>query len=291
MRPISQLPAWKALIAHHEDIANQTLRYWFSEDQDRFNHFSLSMNEIFLDYSRHRLNTKTIALLCQLARDVSLSEKIAALFAGHPINITENRPALHVALRDKKLTSLCIDGKNIAPLIHHTRQKMQDLVDKIHAEQWLGATGKPISHIVNIGIGGSHLGPLMGTHALKDFAVKPLTFHFISTVDKAPLNALLQHIDPERSLFIISSKSFSTIETLTNARTILTWLKSKVGEKAILHHFIAITAAPHKAIAFGVPENHILPIWEWVGGRYSIWSAIGLPVMLMIGNQHFADFL
>ena len=291
MKSLTELAQWQMLTKHYHEIENQHMRDWFAKDPERFARFSLQSGEIFLDYSRHRINAKTLKLLGDLAEAIELSAKIEALFNGFPINHTEKRPALHTALRDKNHPQLIANGKNIAPLIVNAQAKMRDFVNKIHAKEWKGATQKPISHIVNLGIGGSYHGPMMGTHALKDFAVTDLKFHFISSVDKVYLNEVLQQIDPETTLFIISSKSFSTIETLTNARTILAWMKAKLGENVINQHFVAVTADAEKAAAFGIPSEHIFPIWDWVGGRYSVWSAIGLPIMLMIGNKQFDEFL
>lgn len=287
----TELSEWQALTRHQQGIANLRMRDWFAEDAARFSRFSLQTNGIFLDYSRHRATDETLSLLIKLAHATGLEEKIKALFAGFPLNLTEKRPALHSALRDQEHRAIVVNQQNIAPLIIENQQKMAALVKAVHEQSWRGVTGKPIAHIVNIGIGGSHLGPLMAVHALKDFAVSSLTFHFISTVDKANLNEVLSQIDLEATLFILSSKSFSTIETLTNAKTIATLLQEKWGEAALQRHFVAITSAVKKAIAFGVSPENIFPLWDWVGGRYSIWSAIGLPLMLMIGSAHFADFL
>ncbi|RDI46528.1 glucose-6-phosphate isomerase [Aquicella lusitana] len=291
MKNLTELPEWQALFAHHQEVANLHLRALFAEDRSRFARFSLESGELFLDYSRNRISSETIKLLTELAEAVQLRQKIEALFNGQPINHTEKRPALHTALRDKRHTPIQVNGENIASIIAHMQQQLHDFVDNIHSKTWKGVTGKPIKHIVNLGIGGSHHGPQMAIHALKDFAVSDLQFHFISSVDKAHLNDVLEQIDPETSLFILSSKSFTTIETLTNARTILAWLRDKFGENVLKHHFVAVTAAPEKAIAFGIPKENIFPLWDWVGGRYSIWSAIGLPIALMLGNKHFEDFL
>jgi glucose-6-phosphate isomerase len=291
MKNLTNLKTWQALIAHQHDISNQHMRDWFDQDERRFEKFSLEEDGLFLDYSRNRITEKTISLLCDLANALSLTEKREALFNGSPVNTTEKRPALHTALRDVNHSAILVNGENIAPLINETQKKICALTATIHDKKWKGITGKPIFHIVNIGIGGSYLGPMMCTHALKDFAITDLKFHFISSVDKDHINEVLQEIDPETTLFIISSKSFSTLETITNADTIATWMKEKFGQEAIAKHFIAITAATEKASAFGIPKEHIFPLWDWIGGRYSIWSTIGLPLMLMIGEQGFANFM
>lgn len=291
MKNLTNSNEWQSLINHQREIADYHLRDWFLEDSHRFSRFSLSACRILLDYSRNRINDKTLSLLCHLAHASHLAEKINALFTGQPINATENRPALHTALRDKNHTAIYVNHDNIAQQIEQTQRRLRDFVNNIHCQNWKGITGKPISHIVNIGIGGSFTGPMMGIHALKDFAINSLQFHFIASVDKDNLDDVLKQIDPETTLFIISSKSFSTIETLTNAQSVSAWMKSQFGEKVIQHHFVAVTAVKEKALEFGIPEENIFPLWEWVGGRYSIWSAVGLPLMLMIGNQSFADFL
>lgn len=291
MIKLTELTEWQALADHHQQIADQHMRDWFAADVQRFSRFTLQTNSIFLDYSRNRITDETLTLLCKLAEALQLRDKIEALFCGKPINTTENRPALHTALRDKNHTPIIVNGENIADLIAKTQEKMRDFVTQIHTQTWRGVTGKPITHVVNIGIGGSYLGPMMGVSALKDYAVHDLKFHFISTVDKAYINEVLEKIDAETTLFIISSKSFSTLETMTNAKTILSWMQDKLGNDVLKKHFIAITAATEKAVTFGIPLQHIFPIWDWVGGRYSVWSAIGLPLMLMIGPTHFADFL
>lgn len=291
MKKLTEFKEWLALSHHHEEIAGQHMRDWFTQDKQRFQDFHLQSGDIMLDYSRNRITHQTMKLLCQLAQAVHLPEKMEAQFTGQMINTTENRPALHTALRDQSHAPIFVNNENMTPKIMDSMQKLRDFVTQIHNHTWTGITGKPISHVVNIGIGGSHLGPMMCTNALKDFAVSSLKIHYISSVDDHQVNEVLQQIDPESTLFIISSKSFTTIETLTNTRTVLAFMEEKLGFDAIKKHFIAVTAADTKARALGIPQENIFPLWEWVGGRYSIWSAVGLPLMLMIGNEHFADFL
>lgn len=287
----TDLKEWLALAHHQRQIATQHMRDWFLEDKKRFSRYSLHCSEIFLDYSRNRITDTTISLLCDLANAVQLSNHINALFTGQPVNSTENRPALHMALRDPDYLALCVNDENIMPHIIKSREKTQDFVNQVHSGKWTGMTGKPIRHVVNVGIGGSNLGPMMSTHALKEYAVANLNIHYISSIDDSHLYETLRKIDPETTLFIISSKSFSTLETLTNAQTIFSWMKEKFGHTVSKKHFIAVTAAPEKAIKFGIWEENIFPLWEWIGGRYSLWSAIGLPLMLLIGNKNFSDFL
>jgi glucose-6-phosphate isomerase len=291
MKNLTELNEWQTLLHHQSEIANHPMRDWFLQDKQRFSRFSLSCCDILLDYSRNRINDKTLLLLCDLAKRMNLAEKIEALFSGHAINGTEKRPALHTALRDPEHTAIFVNHKNVAEEIQQSQKKLADFVNCIHSKTWKGITGKPISHVVNIGIGGSYIGPMMCTDALKQFAITSLQFHFIASIDKDHLDDILQKIDPETTLFIISSKSFSTLETLTNAESVSTWMKSQFGEDVIKHHFIAVTAAKDRALAFGIPEENIFPLWGFVGGRYSVWSAIGLPLMLMIGNEQFAQFL
>lgn len=288
---LTELTQWQDLMAHLNVINQTHMRDWFSQDLKRFDHFSIKKEGILLDYSRNRINHETMNKLCNLAKAIDLDKKIAALFEGQAINTTEKRPALHTALRDLSGQPIYVKGKNITEQILALRIKMANIVNQIENKTWCGSTGKPIEHIINIGIGGSYLGPMMCNTALKEYACSRLRFHFISTVDKANLQEVLQQIDPETSLFIISSKSFTTIETLTNTKTIVSWLKDQLNTDVFGKHFIAITEAQDKARAFGIPEAHILPLWEWVGGRYSVWSAIGLPLMLMLGKEQFNQFL
>lgn len=291
MNATQKTNAWQALSQHHHKIKDKSLVHWFAEDRERFNTFSLIHDELLLDYSRHRIDTHTMSLLCRLAEEAGLSDKINALFRGDDINTTEKRPALHTALRDTQHAPLHVHGKDIAAEISKVQAQMLDFADKIHNQSWLGVTGKPIDTIVNVGIGGSYIGPMMATHALKDFTVHPLRCHFISSVDSVPLDDLFLSVNPETTLFIISSKSFTTIETLTNATSIRTWMAQQLGTTALDPHFIAVTAAAEKARAFGIAEQNIFALWDWVGGRYSVWSAIGLPLLLQIGSKNYHEFL
>ncbi|MHB1948377.1 MAG: glucose-6-phosphate isomerase [Gammaproteobacteria bacterium] len=286
-----ELAEWQALQAHQKTIASETMQTWFATDAERFERFSLQLGEIMLDFSKNRVNSTTIDLLSNLAKATNLGDKINNLFSGQNINSTEQRPALHTALRNRRLEPVYVNDCNIMPQVKTALDKMQQFSDQVRHQEWLGATGKPIRDIVNIGIGGSHLGPLMAVHALSDFATDKLRCHFISNIDSAHLNEVFKQIDPETTLFIISSKSFSTLETMTNAKTIRHWLQQKIGDTNLSRHFVAVTAAADKALAFGIPAEQIFPVWDWVGGRYSVWSAIGLPLVLMIGMDNFLEFL
>ncbi len=291
MNKLTERAEWQALQAHREMIALCHMQDWFNQDGQRFARFSLIVGEILLDYSKNRITTETIQLLVQLANTLNLPRKIKGLFSGEAINRSEKRPALHTALRVPKTQSIWVNGQNIVPLVHATLDKMRQFTDQVRNKTWRGITGKPIRDIVNIGIGGSHLGPLMAVSALADFAEKDLHCHFISNIDSAHLHAVLKQLDPEATLFIISSKSFSTLETLTNARSLKQWLQTQLKTQEVTPHFIAVTAAAEKALAFGIAKENIFELWDWVGGRYSIWSAIGLPLALLIGMDHFSQFL
>lgn len=288
---LREYPAWKALVAHHKDLANQQMADWFAIDPERFSRFSLTQGGLLFDFSKNRITPETLMLLVQLAEESNLAEKIAAMFRGDAINLTENRAVLHTALRASLSDSVQVNQQNIIPEIVSLHDKLRRFTEPVRNGQWLGVTGKPIRDIVNIGIGGSDLGPKMAVHALSAYADSALKFHFISDVDAGQVNNVLKQVDPERVLFIISSKSFTTPETLLNAKTVRRWLTEKLHHETLHPHFVAVTAAPEKAIAYGILEEQIFPLWDWVGGRYSIWSAIGLPLILQIGMQQFEEFL
>ncbi len=290
MTSFTQQAEQQKLQQHHQIIAKQQMKEWFASDPERFSKLSLQIDGILLDYSKNLITTETMTLLCNMAKEKQLPEKITALFSGAPVNFTEQRPALHTALRDIHSPSLLVNGKNVLSDVRETLAKMGEFVKKIHSHEWLGTTGKPITDIVNIGIGGSHLGPMMTTQALKECSAYQLRCHFISNIDVLHIQTVLDSINPETTLFIISSKSFTTLETITNTQTIQTWLQAKLGNQ-IQNHFVAVTAKPEKAIQFGIPEAQIFSFWDWVGGRYSIWSSIGLPLALMIGMENFIEFL
>ena len=288
---LTELSEWQELLAHHQQVAAYHMQDWFLQSPNRAMRFTIKTDAILLDYSRNRINDDTLRLLFQLARKRDLPKHIHALFTGHPINVSEKRPALHTALRDKSKRAIWINNENITPLIAEAKKRLQDFVNQIHNQTWRGLTGKPITDIINVGIGGSYLGPMMAAYALQDKACTGLKFHFISGVDAIHTHDVLKGLNPETALFIISSKSFSTLETLTNLKRIVTWMEQSLGQAGFKEHFIAVTASPQKAIKQGILAEHIFPLWDWVGGRYSIWSAIGLPLMLMIGNDAFDDFL
>lgn len=291
MKKLTELMEWQALLTHQKKIASQSMRDWFNKDPTRFERFSVKKEGILLDYSKNRVTDDTLSLLIALAKKRDIETQIDALFTGHPLNITEKRPALHTALRDTTTHYLTLDNRNIMADIREAHEKMRVFSDKIRDKSWLGLTGKPITDIVNIGMGGSHLGPLFTIHALSGFADRGLRCHFISNIDSAHIHEILLKINPETTLFIVSSKSFSTLETVTNASSILSWFKDQLQTDDLSKHWIAITAEISEATQFGISPENIFPIWDWVGGRYSIWSAIGLPLAIMIGMNRFNEFL
>lgn len=286
-----KLPAWLALQAHFLEIKSQRMRDWFEKDSQRFEQFSLSSGGLLFDYSKNHLTAETIHLFMELARSCALPEKIEALFSGKHLNVTEARPALHTALRDSSETPLFVNQENVHLLVKKALAQMSSFVDAVRLGQWRGSTGKPLRDIVNIGIGGSHLGPRMTTQAFANQADGRLRFYFISDVDDEALLDVWQELDPERTLFIVSSKSFKTAETISNAKRCRSWLQDKLGHNEWRPHFVAVTAHEEEALDFGVPEKQIFPIWDWVGGRYSIWSAMGLPLALQLGMPQFQEFL
>lgn len=292
---LTELSEWHELSVHYNEIGRQTMQSWFAEDPHRFQRFSLQMGDILLDYSKNRITPKTLELLCQLANKVQLSDKISALFKGESINLTEKRPALHTALRCRRNQPLYINGQNVMSDIEAALTKMHAFTEKVRNREWLGITGKPVQNVVNIGIGGSYLGPEMVIHALSEFVTDSIRCHFISNIDSAHLKDVLKNINPETTLFILSSKSFTTLETETNIKAVRAWLKKQfhdIPESTYLpRHFVAVTAAIEKAITLGLPSANIFPIWDWVGGRYSVWGSTGLPVALMIGMDNFLEFL
>jgi glucose-6-phosphate isomerase len=289
---LSKTNEWQKLSTLAETVSSFTLSEAFEKDGQRFNRFSLESGHLFLDYSKHLVNDEIRLALVDLARAANLEAARDQLFAGEKVNTTENRPALHTALRDRDFTPLQVNGRDIMPDIKSVHQKMRILTEQIRNKQWLGFGGKVICDVVNIGIGGSHLGPEMACHALRDFHSSHLGFHFVSNVDYTHINEVMSRLDPETTLFIISSKSFTTQETLTNANEAKHWILAHFGdEEAIARHFLSVSSKPEAAVAFGIAEQNVLPMWDWVGGRYSLWSAVGLPLALAIGMPQFEQFL
>ncbi len=292
MSALIKSPIWQDLTQHALRIKKQRLSALFMKDPERCKKFSLSEQTLYLDYSKNPVTPQTLRLLRQLADSVTLKQQIQALFSGALVNNTQQLPALHTALRDPRKTGLMVNGEDILTKIHTALDKMQDLVEQIHHTHWRGLSGKKITDIVNLGIGGSDLGPLMAVHALKAYQQSTLRFHFISNVDSKALPNLVEKINFETTLFIITTKSFTTLETLLNATSILKLFQKKWPQKsAIKQHFLAVTCQTEKAIEFGIDPNNIFPLWDWVGGRYSLCSSVGLAVALAVGMKQFRELL
>jgi glucose-6-phosphate isomerase len=289
--------AWKNLREHAANTGSKHLAQLFAEDDDRFAAFSLREGSLLLDYSKQRIDLDIITMLCQLARECELDAWIEKMFSGERVNSSENRAALHTALRLPADNQLKVDGSDIVSGIHNTLARMQQIVERVHAGQWRGYSGLPVDTIVNIGVGGSDLGPFMASRALTDARVegaRKLEIIFVSTMDGSQIAQRLGNLNPATTLFIISSKSFTTIDTLSNANTALHWLRQASGaedEVLFRRHFIGISADNERMAAWGIPPNSRLALWDWIGGRYSMWSAIGLPIALEIGMDGFRQLL
>jgi glucose-6-phosphate isomerase len=289
---LTESPAWKLLESHFQDIKSTSLRTMFSEDDARGSRFSMEDLGIYFDYSKHRINSVTLDLLFQLARERGLSDKIKAMFSGEKINITENRAVLHTALRAPKGAQIMVDGVNVVPEVHKVLDSMAGFANSIRNGSWKGFTGKTIRNIVNIGIGGSDLGPVMAYEALKFYAQRNLTFRFVSNIDGNDFSEAVQGLQADETLFIVSSKTFTTLETMTNARTARTWLLDQlVSENAVARHFVAVSTNAKEVSAFGIDTANMFGFWDWVGGRYSMDSAIGLSTMIAIGPENFNAML
>jgi glucose-6-phosphate isomerase len=291
MTSITHSATWQALARHHKDIEAQHLRDLFSEDKARFTNFSMSCCDIFLDYSKNRATPETMRLLFQLAEDVQMKDWIGRLLAGEKLNATEGRAALHTALRNRRESPVLVDGRDIMPDIHRVLEKMRRFSSSVREGDWRGYTGQRITDVVNIGIGGSDLGPAMVTEALHAYT-GPLRVHFVSNVDAAHLATTLQPLDPDTTLFVIASKTFTTQETLTNAVSARTWFLRKAGDSGhVARHFVAVSTHREEVVKFGIAPEQMFEFWDWVGGRYSLWSAIGLPIALAIGMDRFEELL
>lgn len=292
MTQLTTLPQWHALQAHYQAVQKQPLSAFFDTEPHRFDHFSSQMGELLVDYSKHYVTKETIELLIALAQARNLPDAITALFSGDTINRTENRAALHTALRQLDNTPIYIDQYDIMPEVQRQRTKMERFVDGVHKKTICGFSGKPFTDVVNIGIGGSDLGPKMAAQALQPYCRPDLRLHFVSHVDGDHLAELLPQLKPETTLFIITSKTFTTVETLANAKTAQAWFLDQTRDhRAFQQHFIGVSANEENMTAFGiVPDNQYL-IWDWVGGRYSLWSTVGLPLALGLGTAQFKQFL
>lgn len=289
---VTALPAWQALKDHRQAMQDFSMREAFNADPQRFNQFTLSSCGLFLDYSKNLINAQTRDLLVNLANEVDLKGAIKALFDGEIVNTSEQRPALHTALRRPVGDKLSVNGVNVMPEVHKVLNQITDLVGRIHDGLWRGYTEKPITDVVNIGIGGSFLGPELVSEALLSYAQKGVRCHYLANIDGSEFHELTQKLRAETTLFIVSSKSFNTLETLKNAQAARAWYLAQGGSEAELYrHFIAVSSNNAAAVAFGIREENIFPMWDWVGGRYSLWSAIGLPIALAIGMSNFKELL
>jgi glucose-6-phosphate isomerase len=288
---IAATPAWQALKRHHEEIGDKHLRELFAEDPERGTQLALTVGDLYIDYSKHRVTRETLQLLIDLARAARLEQQRDAMFSGIHINTSENRAVLHTALRDPAGVELVVDGQNVVEDVHAVLDKMGDFTDRLRSGEWTGATGERIKTVVNIGIGGSDLGPNMVDLALRHYADAGISARFVSNVDPADLVAKLDGLDPATTLFIVASKTFSTLETLTNATAARRWLTDTLGDAAVSKHFVAVSTNKKLVDDFGINTDNMFGFWDWVGGRYSVDSAIGLSVMAVIGRERFAEFL
>ena len=290
--PLTQLPAWKALQAHAETLKKTHLRELFAKDPQRGKRLTAEAEGIYFDYSKHRITDETVRLLLQLAEQSSLRERIDAMFSGQKINITEKRAVLHTALRAPKGAVIDVDGENVVPGVHEVLDRMADFSNRVRGGAWKGFTGKRIANVINIGIGGSDLGPVMAYEALRHYSQRDMTFRFVSNVDGTDFAEATHDLDPEETLFIISSKTFTTLETMTNAQSARDWsLKKLKDEKAVAKHFVAVSTNAKEVSKFGIDTANMFGFWDWVGGRYSMDSAIGLSTMLAVGPENFRAML
>jgi glucose-6-phosphate isomerase len=292
-KSVTERGAWNALIAHHQKIRDLHLRQLFADDPTRGERMTVDAIGLFLDYSKNRVTDETLKLLVQLADESGLRERIDAMFRGEKINITENRAVLHVALRAPKGATIVVDGENVVPQVHAVLDKMADFSNRVRTGAWKGYRGKRIRNVINVGIGGSDLGPVMAYEALKHYSERDMTFRFVSNVDATDFAEAVWDLDPAETLFIISSKTFTTLETMTNARTARDWLLAGLGgdERAVAKHFVAVSTNASEVAKFGIDTANMFEFWDWVGGRYSMDSAIGLSTMIAIGPDNFRAML
>jgi glucose-6-phosphate isomerase len=292
MTGLRQRASWKALEEHHAEIADAHLRELFASDPGRGERLVAEAEGIFLDYSKNRVTDKTMRLLVELAEESGLRERIDAMFSGRKINITEDRAVLHVALRARPDQVIEVDGRNVVPEVHEVLDRMSAFADRVRSGEWKGHTGKRIRNVINIGIGGSDLGPVMAYEALRAYSKRDMTFRFVSNVDSTDFAEATRDLDPEETLFIVSSKTFTTLETMRNANTARSWALAKLGdEAAIAKHFVAVSTNAEEVTKFGIDTANMFGFWDWVGGRYSMDSAIGLSTMVAIGPESFRSLL
>lgn len=288
----SHLPAWQALKQHQQEIADVQMRDLFAQEPQRFEQFSLRLGDILFDYSKNRITEKTISLLLDLARQSNLGDKIEAMFHGEKINTTENRAVLHIALRNRSNRPILVDGQDVMPQVNHVLSKMRRFSEAVRSGEWRGYTGQAITDVVNIGIGGSDLGPKMVAEALKPYGSPTLRVHFVSNVDSTDLAETLKHVSPATTLFLVASKTFTTQETMTNAFSAREWFLAAAQDRAaIARHFAAMSTNTAAVADFGIDTANMFEFWDWVGGRYSLWSAIGLSIALYLGMDNFESLL
>ncbi|MCW8956925.1 MAG: glucose-6-phosphate isomerase [Gammaproteobacteria bacterium] len=292
MSVLTESVEWQALLKHFDAIKNIHMRELFANDPQRFERFSLKHNDILFDFSKNRISDETLALLIQLAEKSNLPEWIERMFKGDVINHTEHRSVLHVALRNSSNQPMYVDGMDVMPEVRAELVRVKRLAEAVRTRDWRGVTNQPITDVVNIGIGGSHLGPLMATEALVPYALHDLHIHYVSNIDENHINDTLEHLNQETTLFIISSKTFTTQDTMVNADTAKNWFLRHAGdETSIQQHFVAVTANVEAARKFGIADENVFRMWDWVGGRYSLWSAIGLSIVIAIGSENFDELL
>jgi glucose-6-phosphate isomerase len=290
--PIAATPEWQALESHYDRISQTNLRTLFADDPQRGPSLTVSAGDLVLDYSKNRLTAETIVLLVALAERAGLRTRIEAMFTGERINVTEERPVLHVALRARRDDTIAVDGRNVVPDVHEVLDRMANFAERVRSGEWTGHTGRPIRNIVNIGIGGSDLGPSMAYEALRDYSDRSRTFKFVSNVDGTDVWEATNGLDAEETLFVVCSKTFTTVETLTNARTARDWLVDALGDaSAVARHFVAVSTNAERVAEFGIDTANMFEFWDWVGGRYSYDSAVGLSLMIAIGAEQFHDML
>lgn len=291
--PLTERPTWKALKSHYEAVRDEHLRKLFAEDPKRGERLAIEAAGLFMDYSKNRVTDETLKLLVQLARESGLEERREAMFRGEKINITEKRAVLHVALRAPKNESIIVDGRDVVPEVHAVLDQMADFAERVRSGSWKGHTGKQIRNVINIGIGGSDLGPVMAYEALKHYSAREMTFRFVSNIDGTDFSEAVRDLDPSETLFIDSSKTFTTLETMTNAHTARDWALKGLGgdEKGIAKHFVAVSTNAAEVAKFGIDTANMFGFWDWVGGRYSMESAIGLSTMIAIGPENFRAML
>ncbi|MEV4550524.1 glucose-6-phosphate isomerase [Nonomuraea wenchangensis] len=288
---ITQSQEWAALGKHQEELAGRHLRELFAEDPGRAERMTVTAGDLYLDYAKHRATGRTVELLAALAERAGLRDRVEAMFGGEHINVSEDRAVLHVALRMPREAELVVDGQDVPADVHAVLDKMSAFAGRVRDKEWKGATGKPIETVVNIGIGGSDLGPAMAYEALRDYADAGVAARFVSNIDPADIVGNLRDLDPETTLFVVSSKTFTTLETLTNARVARSWLVGALGDDAVAKHFVAVSTNAAKVAEFGIDTDNMFGFWDWVGGRYSYDGAIGLSLMIAIGPERFREML